>query len=169
MDKCFVRSDLVSLFWTLEYLCSGSISESMVSYYESRPFLDHIGIEVTKADGGMAEGKIELREYHSWSPNNTIVHGGVTYALADTVGGAAVVSLNQGVTPTIDMRIDYLSPATGNQLAAKAEVVREGSSTSHVDVSVMDGDHTPIAECRGVFKTSGGEGTTPWTTDQEDS
>ncbi|WP_254536196.1 hotdog domain-containing protein [Halomarina litorea] len=34
------------------------------------------------------------------------------------------MDLNETVTPTIDVRIDYLAPATGERLVAEAEVTR---------------------------------------------
>jgi uncharacterized protein (TIGR00369 family) len=131
--------------------------------FEYMPFAEHLGIEVTTADGGHAEGRLELREEHSSNPNKLVAHGGVAYALADTVGGAAVISETEDVTPTIDMRIDYLAPATGGELRATAEVVRLGSSVATVDVSVTDGEGNAIASARGVYKTGGGGGGTAWT------
>jgi uncharacterized protein (TIGR00369 family) len=139
----------------------------VTKYYKSRPFLEHLGIQITKAEDGIAEGWIELEEYHSWSPDNMVVHGGVTYALADTVGGAAVISATESVTPTIDMRIDYMNPATGKELHASAEVLRVGGSVSIVDITVTDGEDKGIAECRGVFKSGGADGGTPWTAERD--
>ena len=131
--------------------------------FEYMPFAEHLGIEVTAAEGGHAEGRLTLREEHSSNPNTLVAHGGVAYALADTVGGAAVISEAEDVTPTIDMRIDYLAPATGDELLATADVVRLGSSVATVDVSVTSGDGTAIASARGVYKTGGGDGQTAWT------
>lgn len=94
-------------------------------------------------------------------PGREIAHGGVTYALADTVGGAAVISLHHKPTPTVDMRIDYLAPAT-TDLRAEAEVVRDGRSVSTADVRVEGADGTHVADARGTFKTGGGEDGGPW-------
>jgi uncharacterized protein (TIGR00369 family) len=72
------------------------------------------------------------------------------------------VSANYTVTPTIDMRIDYLSPATGGTLYADAEVIRNGNNVATVEVDVTDDDGTDIATARGTYKTGGGDGASAW-------
>lgn len=122
------------------------------AFFEGMPFADLLGIEVTEADDGHAEGHVEMREELSWSSDQLVAHGGVAFTLADTVGGAALVSLTDQPVPTIDMRIDYLTAGTGD-LRAEADVVREGGAVGTVDVSVFDEDDNHIAEARGVYKT----------------
>lgn len=131
--------------------------------FEWIPFARELGIEITDASDGHAVGHLELADWHSSNPQGMVAHGGVAYSLADTVGGAAAVSANDSITPTIDMRMDYLAPATGEELKAVADVVRNGNSVCTVDVTVTDGDGTRIAEARGVYKTGGGDDDTPWT------
>lgn len=77
--------------------------------------------------------------------------GGATYSLVDTVGGAAVISLTESVTPTIDMRIDYLAPTTGD-LTATADVLRASESVAGATVEMRDADRQ-VASARGVYKT----------------
>ncbi|MEF8790084.1 MAG: PaaI family thioesterase [Haloarculaceae archaeon] len=130
--------------------------------FDRIPFARDLGIELTRAGDGHAEGRLELAERHTSNERTGVVHGGVTYSLADTVGGAAVFSVVGTSTPTIDMRIDYLAPATGEELRASAEAVRVGNSVATVDVTVRDGSGTRIAECRGVYKTGGGGDDSAW-------
>lgn len=122
------------------------------AFFEGMPFADLLGIEVTEAVDGYAEGRVEMREELSWNEEQVMAHGGVTFTLADTVGGAALVSLVGQPVPTIDMRIDYLSAGTGD-LRAEADVIREGGAVGTVDVSVYDEEDSRIAEARGVYKT----------------
>jgi uncharacterized protein (TIGR00369 family) len=129
------------------------------------PFARTLGIEVESVEPGHAVGRVDLESMHSSNPERMVAHGGVAYSLADTVGGAAVVALAGSVTPTVDMRIDYLRPATGELLRAEADVVRSGGSVATVDVTVTDGDNEPLAEARGVYKTGGGDGGNAWTGD----
>ena len=133
--------------------------------FDGIPFAEDLGIELTHAADGRAEGRLDLAARHTSNERTGVVHGGVTYSLADTVGGAAVYSAvgSSTPTPTVDMRIDYLAPATGEALNAEADVVRNGNSVCTVDVTVTDGDGTRIAEARGVYKTGGGDDETPWT------
>ncbi len=122
------------------------------SFFEEMPFADLLGVEVTVADNGHAEGRLEMREDLSWNADRLMAHGGVTFTLADTVGGAALVSLVDQPVPTIDMRIDYLAAGTG-ALSAEAGVVRCGGDVGVVDVDVYSEDGTLIADARGVYKT----------------
>jgi uncharacterized protein (TIGR00369 family) len=135
--------------------------------FDTMPFARHVGVEITDAGDGTASGHIELDRVHSSSPERFVSHGGVPYTLADTVGGAAVMSIAGRPTPTIDMRIDYLAPANGDRIEANAEVVRYGGSVAAVDVTVTDGAGERIATARGVYKTGGGDGETAWEGPQE--
>jgi uncharacterized protein (TIGR00369 family) len=124
------------------------------AFFESMPFAKLLGVELTDVGDGHAEGRIEMREELSWNADRVMAHGGVTFTLADTVGGAALVSVVDQPVPTIDMRIDYLSAGTGD-LRAEADVVRVGGDVGSVDVDVYaegDGDEH-VAQARGVYKT----------------
>ncbi len=122
------------------------------SFFETMPFANLLGIELTTVDAGHAEGQIELHEELSWNDDHMLAHGGVTFTLADTVGGAALVSLVEQPVPTIDMRIDYLDAATGD-LYAVGDVHRCGDAVGTVDVEVLSEDDTVLATARGVYKT----------------
>jgi uncharacterized protein (TIGR00369 family) len=122
------------------------------TFFEEMPFAKLLGIELTKVKDGHAEGTLELRDELSWNSDRVMAHGGVTFTLSDTVGGAALVSLVEQPVPTIDMRIDYLNAGKGD-LRAEAEVVRLGGDVGTVDVAVYTEDGTHIAQARGVYKT----------------
>ena len=122
------------------------------SFFEEMPFADLLGIELTEIADGHAEGRLEMRPDLSWHSERVLAHGGVTYTLADTVGGAALVSLVDQPVPTIDMRIDYHEVGAGD-LRAEADVVRLGDQVGSVDVDVFSEDDTLVADARGVYKT----------------
>lgn len=134
--------------------------------FNQMPFANLLGIEVTEAAGGEATARLEYSQDLLSNPAGDVAHGGATYALADTVGGAAVMSLSGTVTPTIDMRIDYLSPAT-TDLVAEADIVRYGDSVAVVRVEIHDIDGTHVATAHGTYKTSGQGEETPWGEDSE--
>ncbi|WP_255150055.1 PaaI family thioesterase [Halorarius halobius] len=125
------------------------------------PYYDTIGIEITEVEPGYATGRLPLTEAISASPSTNIAHGGAVASLADSVGYWAVSAANDfATTPTIDLRIDYLAPAT-DDMRATATVSRNGSSVGVVDVDVETPDDT-VAVVRGVFKSGGGEGDSAW-------
>jgi uncharacterized protein (TIGR00369 family) len=129
--------------------------------FNQMPYAQLLGIEVTKAEEGYAEGRLPFDDKLRSNPHGSVAHGGATYALADTIGGAAVISLAHDVSPTVDMRIDYLAPAR-TDLYASAEVIRHGSNISMASVEIEDADGTQVATAQGTYKSGGqGEGT-PW-------
>ncbi|WP_324760269.1 PaaI family thioesterase [Haloarcula sp. GH36] len=132
--------------------------------FNELPFVEELGIVLTAADEGHAEGRLPLQPEHSSNPTQRIAHGGVTYSLVDTVGGAAVVSLSETISPTVDMRIDYLAPATAD-IRAEADVIRMGGSVAVVDIDVYDANGHHVATARGTYKTSGEGDGSPWQQD----
>jgi uncharacterized protein (TIGR00369 family) len=138
----------------------------ILEYFNESPFRKLVGVEITAAEDGYAEGRLPLSEEHSSNDRNLVAQGGVAFTLADSVGGAAAVSLHERPTPTIDFRIDYLAPGT-DDLRATAEVVRNGSETSLVEVDVYDAADTLVARGTGVYKTSDLPGDAPWDLDHE--
>lgn len=132
--------------------------------FDAMPYAKHLGIEMEAAEDGFARGRLELTQEHSSVPGKVVAHGGVVHSFADHVAGAAVISLNFTPTPTIDIRIDHLAPAT-EDLVAEAEVVKNGSDIATVDCEVTDVTGTRVATARGVFKTAGGNGGSAWVDD----
>jgi uncharacterized protein (TIGR00369 family) len=126
------------------------------------PFSEHLGIEVEYAEDGEAIGRILLESFHSSNRDTDIAHGGVTCSLADTVGAAAVMSESGTAAPTVDMRIDYLAPAT-DDIRAEAEAIRIGESLGVARVELYAED-SHVATAHGSYKTDTEHaGETPWT------
>ena len=133
----------------------------LVSLFNQTPFMQLLGIELTEADGGHAEARMEFSEDLVSNPTGDVIHGGATYALADSTGGAAVISRSMAVSPTVDMRMDYLAPAT-TDLVATADVVRYGTYLAMTRVEIHDIEGTHIATAHGTYKTGGQGEQTPW-------
>lgn len=125
------------------------------------PLVELLGIEVTVATEGYAEGTLAYSEDILSNPHGEVIHGGATYTLMDTVGGAAVMSKVGRVTPTVDMRVDYLAPAT-TDLRAEADLLRSGGNLAMVRVEVFDTADARVATAHGTFKTGGQGDDTPW-------
>ena len=137
----------------------------LIELMNSMPFAEALGIEVTDIGDGHARGQLPVADHLRSSPGGEVLHGGATYALADTVGGAAVISLSRDVSPTVDMRIDYLAPVT-TDIHATAEVIRHGLALSMVHVQVHDEDGTRVATAQGTYKSGGQGDRTPWGGDE---
>lgn len=80
-------------------------------------------------------------------------HGGPIASLIDVAGDAAIAMTLDGWVPTINLRIDYLRPATGGYLDARATVRRRGRTIGVVDIDVVDEEGRLCAVGRGTYST----------------
>jgi len=133
----------------------------IVDAFNRIPFTSLLGIELTEAEAGTATGTMAFAEELLSNPHGEVLHGGATYVLADTVGGAAVMSESHDVSPTVDMRIDYLAPATSD-LHCEAEVVRYGNHLAMARADIYDAADELVATAHGTYKTGGQGEETPW-------
>jgi uncharacterized protein (TIGR00369 family) len=88
-------------------------------------------------------------------PETGVLHGGVVTALLDHVCGIAAFSGfgAQDTPATLDLRIDYMRPATpGQDLIAEAECVRAHGLMAFVRATAHDGDaENPVAIAQAAF------------------
>jgi len=137
------------------------MANGITELFNQMPYAKLLGIEVTDTGEGYAEGVLPFTDELRSNPHGSVAHGGATYALADTLGGAAVISLTEDVSPTIDMRIDYLAPVK-TDIYATAEVIRHGSSVAMARIEIEDDDGDRVATAQGTYKTGGQGKETDW-------
>jgi uncharacterized protein (TIGR00369 family) len=102
----------------------------------SQPFSVLLGCRLAEfSRGGVAlelDVREELRQHHGY------VHGGaISYLMDNAIAFAAGAILGPDVI-TGGFTIDYLRPATGTLLTARAETVRAGSAHAVVRCDVFD-------------------------------
>ena len=96
--------------------------------------------------------RMAFRPEFGRDPVDVGYHGGILAALIDLAGHAAIAVKLGKPTPTIDLRIDYLRPAPGVELEARARVLRAGRAIGRADVDVL-ADGVLVAVGRGTFST----------------
>ena len=99
-------------------------------------FTHSAGVEVISAEPGRVElslaRKPELLQF------NNFFHGGVVSGLADhAAGAAATTALPVGkIAVTVDLHVNFLAPASGPTIVAKARTIQVGSTICVVSVEV---------------------------------
>src|SRR5712664_2997590 len=118
--------------------------ESVQELVTRGPFHQWIGIELTS--NGREEWEV--------NPNRGYPHGGVLATLVDLAADWAMVKkLGRGV-PTIDLRVDYHSPAMPGDLTLRGKIVRMGNQFSTAEAHVHDAQGKLLASGRGTYFTA---------------
>lgn len=114
-----------------------------------------LGIKVTDISRGSVSMKLDYHEGLVGDPETGVVHGGAITALLDSCCGfsASTVLGELGLTPTIDLRIDYMGPAEPHKpIYAVGEVYRNSQHVVFTRAIAHQGDLSrPVAHAVGNF------------------
>ena len=114
-----------------------------------------LGLELLNVGAGRATMKMPWKPELVGDPETGVLHGGPISTLLDSCCGfAAAAALESlGACPTIDLRIDYMGPATpGEVVYADAEIYRRTEYVLFARAWAHHGDiDRPIATAVGNF------------------
>lgn len=123
-------------------------------FFETLPYCHALGMRVDQIRDGVAVISMAYDAALVGDPTTGVIHGGAVSALMDTSGGLAVISLPEATaTATIDLRIDYMRPATpGQRITARAECYHITRSVVFIRAVAGDEDGSrPVATATGAF------------------
>lgn len=114
------------------------------------PFVDLLGFELTRFEGGESEITYDARPEHMNSFG--VVHGGATMTLHDVSLATAARSLAQemGVV-TIEMKTTFMRAARG-RLTAKGRVVHRTATMAFTESTIHDEEGRVCSQATGTFK-----------------
>lgn len=116
----------------------------------SIPFVDHLGFELIRFEGGEAEIHVELRP--ELLNSFLVAHGGLSMTLLDVVMAHAARSVvpEMGAV-TIEMKTSFFRPGEG-RLRAVGKLLHRSATMAFTEGSVYGGDGHLCAHATGTFK-----------------
>ena len=129
------------------------VSRLALMFEERISFNRMLGLRITTLEAHVATGRIAMRPELIGHFTHQRMHGGVISATLDAMGGLAVMAAigashmedsidarlaRFGKLGTIDLRVDYLRPATGASFTAVASVQRLGSRVASTRMEFFD-------------------------------
>jgi len=119
------------------------------------PHSREIGMRLHMASDGVAVLSVPYDARLVGDPQTGVMHGGVITGLLDTACGMAVMAVPEPLraTATLDLRIDYMRPATaGERVMCRAECYRLTRSIGFARAVAYHADpEDPVASAAGAF------------------
>jgi uncharacterized protein (TIGR00369 family) len=101
------------------------------------PFNDLLGIRLVEEHEDGVTIEMPIRE--ELLNSNRVVHGGATAALVDAALGIAITRKWKGrLVSTVEMKLNYLRPATEGKLTARSKLIKAGKTIVVGTVEVSD-------------------------------
>lgn len=101
------------------------------------PFNDLLGIRLVEEHEDGVTIEMPIRE--ALLNSNRVLHGGATAALVDAALGIAITrKWPERMTSTVEMKLNYLRPATEGKVTARSRFVKAGKTLVVGTVDVTD-------------------------------
>ncbi len=125
-------------------------------FIEAIPHSRALGMRIEALEDGRCTVAMPWNARLVGDPATGVIHGGAVSALLDTASGAAVLAhpeARAAATATLDLRIDYMRPASpGQTIVAEAECYHVTRSVAFVRCHAWDEDRSrPVASATGAF------------------
>jgi uncharacterized protein (TIGR00369 family) len=122
--------------------------------FRDAKFIHALGIELVGCGFGWCETKMAKSE--GLEQQHGFVHAGALMSLADhTCGGAAASTMPEGKDViTVENKVSFLRPATGEQMICRATVLRSGRTLVFIEAEIAverDGTTTIVAKASSTL------------------
>ena len=114
---------------------------------ERAPYVARLGLRVERVDADRVLVRVPYKDENS-NPGRAL-HGGVAASTIDVAGVLAAwtgLAADDLEAATLDLSVDYLAAAIGEEILAEAAVLRRGKELAYVDVDVRNAGGKAIAK-----------------------
>lgn len=115
------------------------------------PYHQWLGLRVNAVHDDGIELTARWREEWVVNPERRYTHGGILAALIDLAADWAMIKKLGRPVPTIDLRVDFHSPAMPGDLTCRGKIVKVGSQFSSSESFVLDTSGKLLASGRGTY------------------
>jgi uncharacterized protein (TIGR00369 family) len=115
------------------------------------PYHQWLGLKVNAVLDDGIELTATWREEWVVNPERRYTHGGVLAALIDLAADWAMIKKLGRPVPTIDLRVDFHSPALPGDLSCRGKIVKVGSQFSSSESFIFDVSGKLLASGRGTY------------------
>jgi uncharacterized protein (TIGR00369 family) len=115
------------------------------------PYHQWLGLKVNAVHDDGIELTARWREEWVVNPERRYTHGGILAALIDMAADWAMIKKLGRPVPTIDLRVDFHSPAMPGDLTCRGKIVKVGSQFSSSESFVFDTSGKLVASGRGTY------------------
>jgi uncharacterized protein (TIGR00369 family) len=134
-------------------------------FEEKIPFCHALSLKF-RIVNGRAEVSFTKQDFMLGNTKLKVLHGGVTAAVLDSIAGTAILLKMAETDPkpdlesqlrefgrvsTIDLRVDYLEPASAPSFVATATVTRLGNRVANVQMALHDDAGRCVATGAAAF------------------
>ena len=121
--------------------------ESLFDKFPMPPCATMLGWTLLDLDAERGWIKVEFHARPEFLNFGGTIQGGLLTAMMDDTMGPAIVLKSGGTlsAPTIDLHVQFLSPAKVGRLVCEAQVVQLGKTVAFVEAKLSDADGTQIA------------------------
>lgn len=120
---------------------------SVRKYFERDRFATSLGIIIDDATPGYSKVSVDITGQHQNGAD--VVHGGLTFTLAD-FAGAVAVNIHGFTALSINSAINYYNPGLSGKLIAEATEIKRTRRLSYVNVKVYDNTQH-IADIKSIY------------------
>lgn len=111
------------------------------AHFDRQPIVHTMGMRLAVVEPGFVELRMTVDP--RYAQHHGFVHAGIVSMLADNAGGFAALTLMPAGAEVlaVEFKINLMAPAKGEEMIARARVVKSGRTltVSSIDVAMVDG------------------------------